>query len=125
MVWARQLLAWTSPPASLSVSGVEDLVVARLGASGGEAACAKDGAKLAKAVAVPKDKDSFRKSANTASPLSLKRCRRSVDDPGIGAVAGYPRCGAKGLIRYLNKASALSKKSSSPCGVERNEACKK
>ncbi|HLK92207.1 MAG TPA: hypothetical protein VKZ18_20100 [Polyangia bacterium] len=87
MVWARQLLAWTSPPASVSGSGVED-VVAMLAASGGDAPCANEGARVAKAVAVPKDKDSFRKSANTASPLSLKRCRRSVDDPGIGAVAG-------------------------------------
>src|SRR6185312_2736685 len=127
IVCARQLLAWTSPPASVSpsVAGTAAGLGGEVAASGGDPARAKQGAKLNKAVAVPKDKDSFRKSANTASPLSLKRCRRSVDDPGIGAVADCPRCGGKGLIRSPANARALSKKSSSFCGVERNVDCKK
>ena len=41
-------------------------------AFGGGPATAIDGARLAKAVAVPKDKESFRKSANTADPLSFE-----------------------------------------------------
>src|SRR5450432_442098 len=88
-VCARHALAWISPPASVSVSGP---------------AIANDGARLAKAVAVPKDKDSFRKSANTANPpIVEERCRLSVDYPGSGAVAAEPRGGRKGLIRTLGK----------------------
>jgi hypothetical protein len=83
-VCARQALACTSPPGSVSGSGVDWTT-----ASGGEAACAKEGAKLARAVAVPKDKDSFRKSANTASPLSLKTV------PTLGRRSGY--WGRRGL----------------------------
>src|SRR6185312_2303997 len=70
MVCARQPLAWTSPPASVSPSETETAETAA--GSGGEAASVGDpararlGAKLSKAVAVPKDKDSFRRSANTA-----------------------------------------------------------
>src|SRR5580692_671099 len=63
IVCARQALACTSPPASVSPSGTETA-----DALGGGPATAMDGARLAKAVAVPKDKDSFRKSANTANP---------------------------------------------------------
>src|SRR5438552_18577734 len=60
-VRARHVSAWTSPPGSVSLSGIETAEALE-----GEPAIANDGARLAKAVAVPKDKDSFRKSANTA-----------------------------------------------------------
>src|SRR3954471_1808491 len=116
-VWARQVLAWTSPPGSASLSETETA-----GALGGEPAIANDGARLAKAVAVPKDKDSFRKeSANTANPPFVEN---GADSRSTIRILGPSRLtrgvGSKGLIRTTSKARALSKKSSSPCGVNRN-----
>src|SRR6185312_2071718 len=68
MVCARQALACGSTLASTSELTLAGALTARTMGRPDGPAFASDGAKLASAVAVPRDNDSFRKSASTVTP---------------------------------------------------------
>src|SRR6185312_2610812 len=89
IVCARQALAWGSTLGSTAELTLTGALTARTVGRPDGPAFASDGVKLASAVAVPRDNDSFRRSASTVTPPFDWSKRRKSTVSAVGA--GPPR----------------------------------